>query len=142
MLASAVRRMLDQGAKDGAAAEERAAAIIPATGGLASLVAAGARPAGQRAGVDAASLGNGHGQQSCLGRGAGARADDHDHADQRRDTSHVDASMRPRAEEYQRFIHLVDVFRSIGLAAGQMLAASPFKRRGYRDQLHSAACRT
>ena len=33
---------------------------------------------------------------------------------QRRDTAHVDASMRPRGEEYQRYIHLVDVFRDAG----------------------------
>ena len=46
---------------------------------------------------------------------------------QRRDTSHVDASMRPRAEEYQRFIHLVDVFRDAGWQPGKMLAASPFR---------------
>lgn len=45
----------------------------------------------------------------------------------RRDTSHVDAAMRPRAEEYQRFIHLVDLFRDCGWQPERMLAASPFK---------------
>ncbi len=35
--------------------------------------------------------------------------------------------MRPRGEEYQRFIHLVDCFRDMGWQAGQMLAGSPFK---------------
>ena len=45
----------------------------------------------------------------------------------RRDTGHVDPSMRPRGEEYQRFIHLVDVFRATGWNAAAMLAASPFK---------------
>jgi hypothetical protein len=30
----------------------------------------------------------------------------------RRDTTHIDPTMRPRGEEYQRFIHLVDRFRS------------------------------
>jgi hypothetical protein len=46
---------------------------------------------------------------------------------QRRDTTHVDASMRPRAEEYQRFIHLVDLFRDAGWHPERMLAASPFR---------------
>ena len=45
----------------------------------------------------------------------------------RRDTTHVDASMRPRGEEYQRFIHLVDTFRGVGWRADRMLAVSPFK---------------
>jgi Trehalase len=46
---------------------------------------------------------------------------------QRRDTTHVDASMRPRAEEYQRFIHLVDLFRGADWQPDRMLAASPFR---------------
>jgi glycogen debranching enzyme len=45
----------------------------------------------------------------------------------RRDTAHVDASMRPRGEEYQRFIHLVDLFRGVGWQAKRMLAVSPFR---------------
>ena len=45
----------------------------------------------------------------------------------RRDTGHVDAAMRPRAEEYQRFIHLVDLFRGVGWQPERMLAATPFK---------------
>jgi len=35
--------------------------------------------------------------------------------------------MRPRGEEYQRFIHLVDVFRDAGWDPARMLAASPFR---------------
>lgn len=46
---------------------------------------------------------------------------------QRRDTAHVDASMRPRGEEYQRYIHLVDVFRDAGWQPDRMLAATPFR---------------
>jgi glycogen debranching enzyme len=45
----------------------------------------------------------------------------------RRDTSHVDAAMRPRAEDYQRFIHLVDLFRDCAWDPVRMLAASPFR---------------
>ena len=45
----------------------------------------------------------------------------------RRDTAHVDASMRPRGEEYLRFIHLVDRFRDVGWEPARMLAVSPFR---------------
>jgi len=45
----------------------------------------------------------------------------------RRDTDHVDASARPRGEEYQRFIHLVDAFHAVGWDAARMLAVSPFR---------------
>jgi hypothetical protein len=46
---------------------------------------------------------------------------------QRRDTEHVDASMRPDAEEYQRFIHLVDLFRDAGWQPDKMFSVSPFR---------------
>jgi glycogen debranching enzyme len=39
----------------------------------------------------------------------------------------VDASMRPRGEDYQLFIHLVDLFRDAGWQADRMLAVSPFR---------------
>jgi glycogen debranching enzyme len=45
----------------------------------------------------------------------------------RRDTVHVDASMRPRGEEYLRFIHLVDQYCDVGWEPARMLAASPFR---------------
>jgi hypothetical protein len=45
----------------------------------------------------------------------------------RRDTAHVDASMRPRGEEYQRFIHLVERFRDVDWDPARMLAVSPFR---------------
>jgi len=45
----------------------------------------------------------------------------------RRDTTHVDAAMRPHGSEYQRFIHLVDLFRDLGWNPARMLAASPFR---------------
>jgi neutral trehalase len=46
---------------------------------------------------------------------------------QRRDTAHVDATMRPRAEEYQRYIYLVDLFRDAGWQPAKMLSTSPFR---------------
>ncbi len=45
----------------------------------------------------------------------------------RRDTSHIDPAMRPRAEDYQRFIHLVDTFRHAGWNPARMMAASPLR---------------
>jgi len=45
----------------------------------------------------------------------------------RRDTSHIDPAMRPQAEDYQRFIHLVDLFRETGWNPSAMYAASPFR---------------
>ena len=45
----------------------------------------------------------------------------------RRDTTHVDPTMRPRGEEYQRFIHLVDRVPRCRLGPARMLAASPFR---------------
>lgn len=45
----------------------------------------------------------------------------------RRDTGHVDPAMRPRAEDYQRFIHLVDTYRGAGWEAARMYAAAPFR---------------
>ncbi|HEV2566198.1 MAG TPA: trehalase family glycosidase [Microvirga sp.] len=45
----------------------------------------------------------------------------------RKDTGHVDASMRPRDEDYQRFIHLVDTYRDCGWDPKRQWAAAPFK---------------
>jgi hypothetical protein len=45
----------------------------------------------------------------------------------RRDTGHVDPAFRPRGIEYQRFIHLVDLFRETGWDAKRMLQLSPFR---------------
>ncbi|MCB8820186.1 MGH1-like glycoside hydrolase domain-containing protein [Microvirga rosea] len=45
----------------------------------------------------------------------------------RKDTGHVDASMRPRDEDYQRFIHLVDVYRGCGWDPMRQWEAAPFK---------------
>jgi glycogen debranching enzyme len=45
----------------------------------------------------------------------------------RRDTDHIDAAMRPRGEDYQRFIHLIETFRGVGWRPDRMLAVSPFR---------------
>jgi Trehalase len=45
----------------------------------------------------------------------------------RKDTGHVDASMRPRDEDYQRFIHLVDTYRDCGWDPQRQWTAAPFK---------------
>jgi hypothetical protein len=45
----------------------------------------------------------------------------------RKDTGHVDAAMRPRDEDYERFIHLVDVYRACEWQPERQWAAAPFK---------------
>ncbi|HRJ68293.1 MAG TPA: trehalase family glycosidase [Beijerinckiaceae bacterium] len=45
----------------------------------------------------------------------------------RRDTGHVDASMRPTDADYRRYIHLVDLYRSLDWSPAAMLEAAPFR---------------
>jgi hypothetical protein len=45
----------------------------------------------------------------------------------RRDLGHVDAVMRPTDADYRRYIHLVDLYRSIDWNPAAMLAATPFR---------------
>jgi len=45
----------------------------------------------------------------------------------RRDLGHVDPAMRPRDVDYQRFIHLVDLYRDCGWDPAQQWARAPFK---------------
>ena len=45
----------------------------------------------------------------------------------RRDTGHVDASMRPTDADYRRYIHLVDLYRSLEWQPGAMLKKTPFR---------------
>ncbi|MCJ8521418.1 hypothetical protein ABID21_004505 [Pseudorhizobium tarimense] len=45
----------------------------------------------------------------------------------RKDTGHVDASMRPRDEDYRRFIHLVDAYASCGWDPVKQWEKAPFK---------------
>lgn len=45
----------------------------------------------------------------------------------RRDTGHVDGSMRPTDADYRRYIHLVDLYRSLDWNPAAMLAATPFR---------------
>jgi hypothetical protein len=45
----------------------------------------------------------------------------------RRDITLVDATMRPRQWEYERYIYLVELYRSLGWDGGRMWADAPFK---------------
>lgn len=45
----------------------------------------------------------------------------------RRDTAHIGAEMRPRDEDYRRFIALVDLYASLGWEPAAMWRASPFR---------------
>src|SRR5262249_32078781 len=45
----------------------------------------------------------------------------------RRDTGHVDPAMRPSEADYQRYIHLLDAYRSAGWNPERQWAVAPFK---------------
>ncbi|NTH55187.1 neutral trehalase [Agrobacterium rhizogenes] len=45
----------------------------------------------------------------------------------RKDTGHVDQAMRPRDEDYRRFIHLVDTYAACGWDPERQWKAAPFK---------------
>ncbi len=45
----------------------------------------------------------------------------------RKDTGHVDAAMRPRAEDYDRYVHLVETYRACGWEPSAMWKAAPFR---------------
>lgn len=45
----------------------------------------------------------------------------------RRDTGHVDASMRPTDADYRRYIHLVDAYRGVEWTPDAMLRVAPFR---------------
>lgn len=45
----------------------------------------------------------------------------------RKDTGHVDASMRPSDQDYRRYIHLVDVYRAANWQPAGMWRDAPFK---------------
>jgi glycogen debranching enzyme len=126
VLASAVRRMLDQ-SQDRAAAEARAAAIYPRLLAYHRWWRRARDPDGcglvctlhpWETGMD-----NSPAWDAALARVPPTTTT----AVQRRDLMHVDATMRPRGEEYQRFIHLVDLFRDAGWQPEKMLAVSPFR---------------
>lgn len=45
----------------------------------------------------------------------------------RKDTGHVDASMRPRAIDYDRYVHLIETYRDVGWDPDRMWDAAPLK---------------
>ncbi len=45
----------------------------------------------------------------------------------RKDTGHVNAEMRPRDDDYQRFIHLVDTYAACGWEPAKQWEKAPFK---------------
>ncbi|MGV1908293.1 MGH1-like glycoside hydrolase domain-containing protein [Agrobacterium cavarae] len=45
----------------------------------------------------------------------------------RKDLGHVDAAMRPRDEDYKRFIHLVDTYAAFGWDPARQWMGAPFK---------------
>lgn len=126
VLASAVRHLWDH-ARDRAPAEANAAAIYPALLRNHRWWQAARDP--QRRGLVATlhpwetGMDNSPAWDTALARVPTTTAS----PIRRRDTAHVDAAMRPRAEDYQRFIHLVELYRDAGWDPARMLAASPFR---------------
>jgi hypothetical protein len=125
ILAVAVRQMLE-GARDAGLAEARAAAAYPGLLAYHRWFHAARDPAGTglvatlhpwETGMD-----NSPAWDVALARVPTTTKTEI----KRRDISHVGADMRPRGEEYQRFIHLVDLFRDLGWDPVRMLAQSPF----------------
>jgi glycogen debranching enzyme len=45
----------------------------------------------------------------------------------RKDTGHVDSAMRPKAIDYDRYVHLVETYRACGWDPAKMWRAAPFK---------------
>jgi hypothetical protein len=45
----------------------------------------------------------------------------------RKDTGHVEDAMRPRQEDYDRFVHLVEIYRAASWQPAAMWQAAPFK---------------
>jgi glycogen debranching enzyme len=45
----------------------------------------------------------------------------------RKDTGHVDAAMRPRKEDYDRYVHLVETYRACAWRPEAMWTSAPFK---------------
>ena len=126
ILATAVRRMWD-GARDRPAAEARTAALYPRLLASHRWWQRARDPTG--AGLVATlhpwetGMDNSPAWDTALGRVPTETRT----PIRRRDTRHVDASMRPLGEEYLRFIHLVDRFRDVGWEPRRMLATSPFR---------------
>ena len=126
VLATAARRLLD-GAEDRTLAEANMAAIFPRLA-LNHRWWEAARDPGHRGVVATLHPWETGMDNSPAWDAAMARVPtDTSTVIRRRDTSHVDPAMRPRAEDYQRFIHLVDTFRNVGWRPERMLAVSPLK---------------
>ena len=92
-----------------------------------SLVAGGARAEGDGAGRDVAPWETGMDNSPAWDTALERVPSETVTPIRRRDTAHIDPSMRPRGIEYQRFIHLVDTFRAAGWQPARLLAASPFR---------------
>ena len=126
VLATAVARLW-QGAKDRATSEERAAAVYPRLLASHHWWANARDPQGTGLVATLHPWETGMDNSPAWDAAMARVPTDTVTMIRRRDTSHVDPAMRPRAEDYQRFIHLVDAFRSVAWQPARMLQISPFK---------------
>jgi ABC-type sugar transport system ATPase subunit len=126
VLASAVRRMVDM-AHDRSAAEARAAAIYPRLLAWHRWWRAARDPTGSGLVSVLHPWETGRDNSPAWDEALARVPTETSTPVERRDTTHVDPSMRPRGEEYQRFIHLVDLYRNTGWQPARMLAETPFR---------------
>ncbi len=123
--AIAARRMLD-GAKDKALAEARCQALYP------SLLASHRWWAAARDPGDTGLVAILHNWETGMDNSpawdiAMARVPRTQNPYVRKDTGHVDATMRPRVEDYDRYVHLVETYRACRWDPAAMWQASPFR---------------
>jgi glycogen debranching enzyme len=126
ILATAVRRLLD-GARDRAAAEAQVAAMLPGLLAHHRWWARARDPQGTGLVTTLHPWETGMDNSPAWDVALARVPTETTTPIVRRDTTHVGAEMRPRGEEYQRFIHLVDLFRDQGWDPARMLAVSPFR---------------
>jgi glycogen debranching enzyme len=126
VLASAVRRMLD-GARDRAAAEARAAAVYPRLMRWHDWWERARDPAGTglvaiihpwESGMD-----NSPAWDEPIARVPRTTRGTY----QRRDTGFVDPAQRPRQDDYDRYMHMVELYRDTGWDPAALWKAAPFK---------------
>ncbi len=123
--AIAARRMLD-GATDRALAEARCAALYPKLAAWHRWWSEARDPEGSglsailhpwESGMD----------NSIAWDGPLARVPRTANPYRRKDTGHVDAAMRPRQEDYDRYVHLLETYRACAWEPEAMWRAAPFK---------------
>ena len=127
-VASSVVRSLWLRAERSAASAPAARAAVPEAVRVASLVRAGSRSARQGRRDRRASVGNRSRQLARVGCAVAARSTSSRVGEYtRRDTTHLDQSMRPTKVEYDRYLALVQAGREMGWDQQRIAREHPFR---------------